>query len=260
MAVIFDNVKYIYNKRTPFENVGVEGITFLVDKGFYAIIGKTGSGKSTVLQLSNGILLPDDGKVIVDDINTKISKYSFKIKKLIGLSFQYPEDQFFEDSVFKEVAFAPKNFGIEDYNLQLRVKWAMELSGLNFEKFKDRHPLMLSGGQRRKVALASVISSRPKYLFLDEPTAGLDPESEISFLNTLKKLVETQGVTVMISTHNLDIVDAYCDKVFVVNDGKIVIEGKPSDVFSNFEKLKIMGLFPPIKYVFKNKFGGLDVC
>lgn len=260
MSIIFENVSYIYNKKTPFENIGVKDLSFIIDRGFYAIIGKTGSGKSTVLQLSNGILLPDEGRVLADGMDTKISKYSFSVKKLIGLSFQYPEDQFFEDTIFKEIAFAPKNFGIEDYNLKLRVQWAMEIVGIDFEKFKDRHPLMLSGGQRRKVALASVLSAKPKYLFLDEPTAGLDPESEISFLDTIKKLVETEGVTIMISTHNLDIVDKYCDEVFVMNNGKILMQGKPQDVFLNFEELKDKGLFPPIKYIFKEKFGGVDVC
>ncbi len=260
MSIIFKDVTYIYNKKTPFENIGVENLSFTIGKGFYAIIGKTGSGKSTVLQLSNGILLPDKGKILVDGMDTKTSKHSFQIKKLIGLSFQYPEDQFFEDTIFKEIAFAPKNFGVEEYNLKLRVQWAMEIVGIDFEKFKDRHPLMLSGGQRRKVALASVLSAKPKYLFLDEPTAGLDPESEISFLNTLKKLVETQEVTVMISTHNLDIVDKYCDNVFVINNGKISMQGKPSEVFLNFKGLKDKGLFPPIKYIFKERFGGLDVC
>ncbi len=260
MAIVFKNVEYIYNKNTPFERIGVSNLNLTIDNGFYALIGKTGSGKSTLLQLGNGILIPQSGEVSVDGMNTRAKKFSFETKKRVGLSFQYPEDQFFEDTIFKEIAFAPKNFGVEEYNIKLRVQWAMELVGLDFEQFKDRHPLMLSGGQKRKVAIASVLASKPKYLFLDEPTAGLDPESEIALLDTLKKLVDSEKISVLISTHNLETVDKYCDKVFVMNDGKAVLEGKPDEIFSKVDSLKKFGLTSPLKYTIRKKLGGLNVC
>ncbi len=260
MAVIFKNVDYIYNKDTPFENVGVQTVSFEIRKGFYALIGKTGSGKSTVLQLGNGILTPDKGEVLIDGMSTKIKKLSFDIKKRVGLSFQYPEDQFFEDTVLKEVAFAPKNFGVEEYNLKLRVKWAMDLVGMPYETYSQRHPLMLSGGQKRKIALASVLASKPKYLFLDEPTAGLDPESETFLLSTLKKLTIEEDVTVLISTHNLSVVDKYCNWVFLMNKGKIIMQGEPKTVFMDVNKMNSIGLVSPIKYIIKDKVGGIDVC
>jgi energy-coupling factor transport system ATP-binding protein len=260
VPIIFDKVEYVYNKNTPFENIGVQDIHLNIEKGFYALIGPTGAGKSTLLQLTNGIMLPNSGRVIVDGMDTNRKKYSFEIKKKVGLSFQYPEDQFFEDTIFKEIAFAPKNFGVEQYNIKLRVEWAMGLVGLDFESFKDRHPLMLSGGQKRKVALASIIASKPKYLFLDEPTAGLDPESELNFLNTLKNLIISEDITVLLSTHNLDIVDKYCDKVFVMNRGKISMQGSPKEIFSKTKKLREIGLISPLRYIIKDKFGGFDVC
>ena len=249
MSIRVKNLKHIYEKGMPGESIALEDISFEVADGeFLGIIGHTGSGKSTLLQHLNGLLKPGEGSIVIGDTDITASGISMvEIRKRIGLVFQYPEYQLFEETVAKDVAFGPRNLGLEEEEIQERVKEAMELVGLDYEEFKDRSPFELSGGQKRRAAIAGVIAMRPEVLILDEPTAGLDPKAHKDVLAMIEEVHRRTGNITILVSHNMADIARLSDKVLVIDSGHMVAMGTPKEVFSHREELSSVGLdLPPI--------------
>ena len=249
MSIRVENLKHIYDKGLPTESLALENINFQVEDGeFLGIIGHTGSGKSTLLQHLNGLLKPDEGKIIIGGVDiTKPEVSMVQIRKKIGLVFQYPEYQLFEETVAKDVAFGPKNLGLSEDEIAERVKEAIELVGLDYEEIKERSPFELSGGQKRRVAIAGVIAMRPEVLILDEPTAGLDPKAHKDVLAMVEEVHRRTGNITILVSHNMADIARLSDKVLVIDSGKLVTMGTPEEVFSYRDELKRVGLdLPPI--------------
>src|SRR5690554_7396444 len=221
MIIQLKNVNYTYNPGTPFEKKALDDVNLEVNEGeFIGLIGHTGSGKSTLVQHLNGLMKPTSGEIIIDgkslsDKDTKMKE----IRQKVGLVFQYPEHQLFEETIYKDIAFGPKNLGLSDEEVDKRVRDAMELVGLEFEELKDRSPFELSGGQRRRVAIAGVIAMKPKILILDEPTAGLDPRGRDEILGQIKEFHERYGITVILVSHSMEDVARLVNKIIVMNRG-----------------------------------------
>ena len=249
MSINVEHLNHIYDRGLPTEHLALEDITFSVEDGeFLGVIGHTGSGKSTLLQHLNGLLKPDSGKIYIGDTDITASGVSMvDIRKRIGLVFQYPEYQLFEETVFKDVAFGPKNLGLNEDEIADRVREAIELVGLDYEDIKDRSPFELSGGQKRRVAIAGVIAMRPEVLILDEPTAGLDPKAHKDVLEMIKKIHERTGNITIFVSHNMADITALSDKVLVIDSGKMITIGTPFEVFSQKELIRSVGLdLPPV--------------
>ena len=249
MSIQVKNLKHIYEKGMPGESVALEDITFFVEDGeFLGIIGHTVSGKSTLLQHLNGLLKPDEGTIEIGDTDITASGISMvEIRKRIGLVFQYPEYQLFEETVAKDVAFGPRNLGLGEEEIEERVREAIELVGLDYEKFKDRSPFELSGGQKRRVAIAGVIAMRPEVLILDEPTAGLDPKAHKDVLTMIEEVHRRTGNITILVSHNMADIAGLSDKVLVIDSGRMVTIGTPKEVFSHRRELSGVGLdLPPI--------------
>ena len=247
MSVKVENLTHIYNEGLPHESVAVQDVSFSIEDGQIAgIIGHTGSGKSTLLQHLNGLIKPKTGSIYIDGENICDGKTVMReIRKKVGLVFQYPEYQLFEETVFKDVAFGPKNIGLADEELEDRVREAIELVGLDYEQIKDKSPFDLSGGQKRRVAIAGVIAMKPKVLILDEPTAGLDPKAHRDVLDMIIRVHEHENnITIMVS-HNMEDIASMCDKVIVMDRAHAVMEGTPEEVFARRAELKQMGLAAP---------------
>ena len=263
MSIEIRNVTHIYMEKTPYEKMALDDVSLTIEEGsFTAIAGHTGSGKSTLMQHINGLLTPDKGMVHIDgiDINKK-NKTAFTARRSVGLVFQYPEQQLFEETVAKDIAFGPKNFGLSEDEIKERVKDAMEFVELDYEEYKDKSPFELSGGQMRRVAIAGIIALKPKYLVLDEPTAGLDPQLKANLLNKIKKLHSKEKMTIIMVSHNMDDIAKLADKVAVMNHGKLMIYDKPDKVFANRQIIKDAGLLEPevMQLLQKIKDKGLDV-
>jgi energy-coupling factor transport system ATP-binding protein len=241
------NLNYIYSIGTPFEHKALDNVSFAVNRGeFIGIIGHTGSGKSTLVQHLNGLLKPTEGTIIVGDTDiTAPGVVMNDIRKKIGLVFQYPEYQLFEETVEKDVAFGPKNLGLSEEEIAVRVKESLELVGLDYEKIRDRSPFDLSGGQKRRVAIAGVIAMKPEVLILDEPTAGLDPKAHQDVLDMVVKIHEHEKNIIILVSHNMNDVAKLADKVLVMDGGKLAMEGTPEEVFAQHGKLTGMGLALP---------------
>lgn len=249
MSIQVKNLKHIYEKGMPNESVALEDISFEVDDGeFLGIIGHTGSGKSTLLQHLNGLLKPDEGKIIIGDVDITADDVSMvEIRKRIGLVFQYPEYQLFEETVAKDVAFGPKNLGLSQEEIDSRVKEAVTMVGLDYDQIKDRSPFELSGGQKRRVAIAGVIAMGPEVLILDEPTAGLDPKAHKDILSMIEEVHRLTGNITILVSHNMADVARLSDKILVIDSGHLVVCGTPKEVFSQTEELEKVGLdLPPI--------------
>lgn len=247
MSVKVENLTHIYNEGLPHESVAVQDVSFSIEDGQIAgIIGHTGSGKSTLVQHLNGLIKPKTGSIYIDGENICDGKTVMReIRKKVGLVFQYPEYQLFEETVFKDVAFGPKNIGLADQELEDRVREAIELVGLDYEQIKDKSPFDLSGGQKRRVAIAGVIAMKPKVLILDEPTAGLDPKAHRDVLDMIIRVHEHENnITIMVS-HNMEDIASMCDKVIVMDRAHAVMEGTPEEVFARRAELKQMGLAAP---------------
>lgn len=249
MSIQVKNLKHIYEKGMPTESIALENISFSVEDGeFLGIIGHTGSGKSTLLQHLNGLLRPSEGTIVIGGIDITADGVSMvEIRKKIGLVFQYPEYQLFEETVAKDVAFGPKNLGLSEEEIEERVKEAIELVGLDYENIKDRSPFELSGGQKRRVAIAGVVAMRPEVLILDEPTAGLDPKAHKDVLDMVEEVhAKTGNITILVS-HNMADIARLSDKVLVIDNGHLVTMGTPKEVFSHRDELSEVGLdLPPI--------------
>lgn len=247
MSVKVENLTHIYNEGLPHESVAVQDVSFSIEDGQIAgIIGHTGSGKSTLVQHLNGLIKPKTGSIYIDGENICDGKTVMReIRKKVGLVFQYPEYQLFEETVFKDVAFGPKNIGLADEELEDRVREAIELVGLDYEQIKDKSPFDLSGGQKRRVAIAGVIAMKPKVLILDEPTAGLDPKAHRDVLDMIIRVHEHENnINIMVS-HNMEDIASMCDKVIVMDRAHAVMEGTPEEVFARRAELKQMGLAAP---------------
>lgn len=263
MSIKVENLTHIYMPGTPFEMTALDDISLELEEGkFYAIIGHTGSGKSTFIQHLNGLLKPTSGKIFIGDVDITDKKTVMsEVRKRVGLVFQYPEYQLFEETIEKDVAFGPKNLGLPEAEIQSRVRKAMEIVGLDFEKYRNLSPFELSGGQKRRVAIAGVIAMEPQVLILDEPTAGLDPKGRDEILAQIIKLHEYYKSTVILVTHSMEDVAEIADEVIVMSDSKVIMKGLPSEVFTQAELLESVGLgAPQITYLMKAlKEKGFDV-
>ena len=247
MSIKLSDVNYTYMKDTPFEKTGIKNINLEISEGeFVAIIGHTGSGKSTLVQHLKGLLTPDSGTVIIDDVNiNQNTAFAKTAKNKVGIVFQYPEQQLFEETVYKDVTFGPKNMGMPEEKLENIAKQSLEFVSLDYEKYKNRSPFQLSGGQMRKVAIAGVIALKPQYLILDEPAAGLDPVGRDDLFEKISKLYQKTGMTVILISHNMDDVARLAQRLIVMNNGEISIDDKPEKVFKYKEKLVAAGLALP---------------
>lgn len=254
MSIKIENLTHVYMPKTPFETVALDNINLDLEEGkFYALIGHTGSGKSTLIQHLNGLLKPTSGKIYVDDMDiTDKSTVMSEIRKKVGLVFQYPEYQLFEETIEKDIAFGPNNLGLSKEEVTFRVKRAMEMVGLEYEKYKDLSPFEISGGQKRRVAIAGVVAMEPKVLILDEPIAGLDPRGRDAILGQLKKLHEEYRHTVILVTHSMEDVAEIADEVIVMSGAKIMLQGTPREVFVQLDLLEEVGLgAPQITYLMR---------
>lgn len=247
MGIILDNVSYTYQEGTPFASVALSDVSLTIEDGSYtAIIGHTGSGKSTILQLLNGLLVPTEGSVRVFDTlitSTSVNKQIRQIRKQVGLVFQFAENQIFEETVLKDVAFGPQNFGVSVEEAEVIAREKLALVGID-ESLFERSPFELSGGQMRRVAIAGILAMEPKILVLDEPTAGLDPIGRKELMTLFKKLHQ-DGITIVLVTHLMDDVAEFADQVYVMEKGKLVKSGKPSLVFQNVEFMEKIQLGVP---------------
>ena len=247
MGIILDNVSYTYQEGTPFASAALSDVSLTIEDGSYtAIIGHTGSGKSTILQLLNGLLVPTDGSVRVFDTlitPTSVNKQIRQIRKQVGLVFQFAENQIFEETVLKDVAFGPQNFGVSVEEAEAIAREKLALVGID-ESLFERSPFELSGGQMRRVAIAGILAMEPSILVLDEPTAGLDPIGRKELMALFKKLHQ-DGITIVLVTHLMDDVAEFADQVYVMEKGKLVKCGKPSLVFQNVEFMEKIQLGVP---------------
>ena len=247
MGIILDNVSYTYQEGTPFASAALSDVSLSIEDGSYtAIIGHTGSGKSTILQLLNGLLVPTKGSVRVFDTlitSTSVNKQIRQIRKQVGLVFQFAENQIFEETVLKDVAFGPQNFGVSVEDAEAIAREKLALVGID-ESLFERSPFELSGGQMRRVAIAGILAMEPSILVLDEPTAGLDPVGRKELMNLFKKLHQ-DGITIVLVTHLMDDVAEFADQVYVMEKGKLVKSGKPSLVFQNLEFMEKIQLGVP---------------
>ncbi len=247
-VLVCENLEYLYSVGTPFETAAIESVNFSVEKGdLIGIIGNTGSGKSTLIQHCNGLLEPHSGSVYLNGNNiwSKENKKNIRNARFsVGLCFQYPEYQIFEETVFKEIAFGPKQMGLSDEEIKNRVYKSMEFVGIS-RSFENKSPFDLSGGQKRRVAIASIIAMQPQVLILDEPCAGLDPIGRKVILNLVKAYQKEMGNTVILVSHSMEDVAMLCSKVLVMNKGRVAMYGSVSEVYSHGEELKEMGLNVP---------------
>lgn len=247
MDINFKNVSFIYGEKTPFEKLALDNIDLTIKKGeFVGIIGHTGSGKSTLIQHFNGILKPTSGDVFIGDMNTKdktLAKSGLRYK--IGLVFQYPEYQLFEETIEKDIAFGPKNMGLSETEVTERVKEAMDLVGLDYEAKKDKSPFEISGGQKRRVAIAGILAMKPDILILDEPTAGLDPKGRDELFFQIKRLYEKNNITIVLISHSMEDVAKLVNRIIIMKNGKIHLDSSTKEAFSDVDDLKKVGLNVP---------------
>ncbi|NLY20056.1 MAG: energy-coupling factor transporter ATPase [Tissierellia bacterium] len=263
MLIEIRNLNYIYNIGSPFEVKALDNVNLSIDKGeFVAIIGHTGSGKSTLVQHLNGLIKPTSGEIIVDghNLTDKETKLNI-IRQKVGLVFQYPEHQLFEETVYKDIAFGPANLKLSEEEIDFRVKDSMKKVGLDFEELKDKSPFELSGGQKRRVAIAGVLAMEPSVLVLDEPTAGLDPYGRDEILEEIKNIFTAEGIAIVLVSHSMEDVAKLVDRILVMNHGKIIMDGAPREVFKNQDELESIGLSVPqiTKFMKALKERGFDL-
>lgn len=254
MTIKIDNITFIYNQNTPFESRALDSVNLEIKEGeFIGLIGHTGSGKSTLIQHLNGLIKPTSGKIEVGGIDITSKGTSLKaIRQKVGLVFQYPEHQLFEETVYKDIAFGPQNLGLTEKEVDERVREAMELVGLDFESVNNRSPFELSGGQKRRVAIAGVLAMKPEVLILDEPTAGLDPKGRDDILGQIQSLYQKNKMTIILVSHSMEDIARLVNRIIVMYKGKIAITGTPREVFERAEELESLGLgAPQITYFMK---------
>ncbi len=247
MPIQVENLSHTYMPGSPFSAVAVHNLTLTIEDGeFIGILGHTGSGKTTFVQHLNGLLMPTEGSVIVNGVSIKEKGAALReLRKQVGLVFQYPEHQLFEETVIKDIAFGPKNIGCTKEETEARVRWACEQVGIDYETTGKASPFELSGGQMRRVAIAGVLAMRPKVLILDEPTAGLDPAGRRSILRMIRKLHTENNMTTIMVSHNMDDIASLATRLLVMSKGTLVMTGTPREVFRKADELKSIGLGVP---------------
>lgn len=250
MQIVVKDVNYTYSAKTPFERQALKGVNLTINEGdFLGIIGHTGSGKSTFIMHLNGLFKLQSGEIDVFNIKLipdKKNKSDLRrLRGTVGMVFQYPEYQLFEDTVEKDVAFGPKNMGLDDEEVKRRVKRAIELVGLDYEDVKDRAPFELSGGQKRRVAIAGIIAMQPRVLILDEPTAGLDPYGKEQILSLITHLKKECSPTVIVISHDVDEITRFASRIVVFNDGKVMFDLPMNELFRHADELHAVGLEIP---------------
>lgn len=258
-----NNLSHVYSPGLPFEKKAVDDISLKIEENeFIGLIGHTGSGKSTFIQHLNGLLKPSSGEIIID--GTRVDKSGSNLtdlRKKVGLVFQYPEYQLFEETIERDIAFGPRNLDISEEEVQERVKSSMESVGLDYETYKDKSPFELSGGLKRRVAIAGVLAMEPKVLILDEPTAGLDPRGRDEILSEIKSIHENRKITVILVSHSMEDVAKIAERIIVFDKGKVFLDGEPREIFRNEDKLLGVGLgIPQITSLMRTlKKRGLDI-
>ena len=246
MPILIQQLSHTYLPGSALAYPALSDIDFSIEEGeFLGVIGHTGSGKSTLIQHFNGLLLPTSGSVLVDGLDTREKKLRRQIRSLVGMVFQYPEYQLFEETVEKDVGFGPKNMGLDEDEIHERVFEALSLVGLPPEQFAENSPFELSGGEKRRAALAGILAMRPKYLVLDEPMAGLDPRGRAEILSLVESLRKNNGTCIVMVSHSMDDVAMYSDRIAVLSGGKLAMLGTPEEVFSRGSELLEMGLNLP---------------
>ncbi|MBR1552474.1 MAG: energy-coupling factor transporter ATPase [Schwartzia sp.] len=247
MPIELKGVSYTYMKGTPFEREALRDVSLtIVDGSLTAIAGHTGSGKSTLVQHLNGLLHPTKGKVLVDGVNlAEKDKETVLARRKVGMVFQYPEQQLFEETVAADIAFGPKNLELSENEINRRVRSAMEFVQLDYETYKDVSPFRLSGGQMRRVAIAGVLALEPKYLVLDEPTAGLDPQAREELLRRIAELHRKKKLTIIFVSHNMEDIARMAERVVFMHDGRVLVDAPPSEAFFANEKIEEAGLAVP---------------
>lgn len=266
MSITVENLTYTYSKGLPNETRALEDVSFRLEPGeFAAIIGHTGSGKSTLVQQLNGLLRPDSGKITVGEVCiTDPSTKMTEVRRKVGLVFQYPEYQLFEETVAKDVAFGPKQVGMTGEELDRVVEESIRLTGLDYEEVKERSPFELSGGQKRRVAIVGVLAMKPEILILDEPTAGLDPSAHRDVLELIRRIHRQKRMTILLVSHNMGDIAELADRVLVMNRGRLVMNGAPAEVFARGKQLREMGLGQPQAMEFmerlKERMPGIDAA
>ena len=254
MSIKIENLVHVYMPKSPFEKVALDDVNIEIKEGeFVALIGHTGSGKSTLIQHMNGLLKPSSGRIIVDGVDiTKDGVKLTDIRKKVGLVFQYPEYQLFEETIEKDIEYGPRNLGLDQEEITRRVKRSMEMVGLDYETYRHKSPFDLSGGQKRRVAIAGVVAMEPKVLILDEPTAGLDPKGRDDILAQIKTLHDNYNMTIVLVSHSMEDVGKLAERIIVMNKGKVQLEGTPAEVFKEVDTLESIGLaVPQVTYLMR---------
>ena len=259
-AVEVKGLTYTYSRKTPYEKRALDGVSFCIEEGeFVGLIGCTGSGKSTLIQHLNGLVKLQEGEVTVEGLSASDKKSLKKLRFAVGMVFQYPEYQLFEDTVAKDIAFGPKNMKLPKEEIDRRVRRAMEVVGLPYEQFAERSPFALSGGEKRRAAIAGVIAMEPRILVLDEPVAGLDPAGRKEILELVLKLKAEVSPTVIMVSHYMDDIAALATRLIALRDGKVVADGTPAEVFGDREKAREAGIDLPFAASMVDKLAGQGI-
>ena len=263
MSIVIEHLNYVYMQGGPYETKALDEVSLTIHDGeFVGLIGHTGSGKSTLVQHLNGLILPTSGQITVDGMDLADKNTDKRaIRRRVGLVFQYPENQLFEETVAKDIAFGPKNLGLDEAEIDRRVRTAMRRVALDYDKLSQRSVFELSGGQMRRVAIAGVLAMEPQTLVLDEPCAGLDPKGREEILGLISDLHRESGATIVMVSHSMDDVAALAERVIVMNHGKVAMDGAPREVFSRGEELRAIGLDVPqaVELAQKLREKGFDV-
>lgn len=263
MSIVIEHLNYVYMQGGPYETRALDDVSLTIHDGeFIGLIGHTGSGKSTLVQHLNGLILPTSGKITVDGMDLAEKGTDRRaIRRRVGLVFQYPENQLFEETVAKDIAFGPKNLGLGEEEIDRRVRTAMRRVALDYDKLAQRSVFELSGGQMRRVAIAGVLAMEPQTLVLDEPCAGLDPRGREEILGLISDLHRESGATIVMVSHSMDDVAALAERVIVMNHGKVAMDGAPREIFSRGEELRAIGLGVPqaVELAQKLREKGFDV-
>ena len=263
MSIVIEHLNYVYMQGGPYETKALDDVSLTIHDGeFVGLIGHTGSGKSTLVQHLNGLILPTSGQITVDGMDLADKNTDKRaIRRRVGLVFEYPENQLFEETVAKDIAFGPKNLGLDEAEIDRRVRTAMRRVALDYDKLSQRSVFELSGGQMRRVAIAGVLAMEPQTLVLDEPCAGLDPKGREEILGLISDLHRESGATIVMVSHSMDDVAALAERVIVMNHGKVAMDGAPREVFSRGEELRAIGLDVPqaVELAQKLREKGFDV-
>ena len=263
MSIVIEHLNYVYMQGGPYETKALNDVSLTINDGeFIGLIGHTGSGKSTLVQHLNGLIMPSSGRVLVDGLDLADKNTDRRaIRRRVGLVFQYPENQLFEETVAKDIAFGPKTLGLDEAEIDRRVRTAMRRVALDYDKIAERSVFELSGGQMRRVAIAGVLAMEPQTLVLDEPCAGLDPRGREEILGLISDLHRESGTTIVMVSHSMDDVAALAERVIVMNHGSVVMDGTPREVFAKGEELRAIGLDVPqaVELAQKLREKGFDI-